>query len=232
MCGRYNILTNHREFASLFGVNDAPELPARYNVSPTQTVPIVKLNEGKRVCSLVRWGLVPVWAKDTKISFSLINARSETVATKPSFRSAFKNRRCLIPATGFYEWAKVGKAKLPHHFHLKDSELFAFAGLWECWRPPDGDPLESCTIVTTEANKLVTPFHDRMPVILPAKSHDEWLDEKATPEELLSLDVGSRIYCRWRDQSGTIIRWQDDEERFYVRFDNDMGEWATLGMCE
>ena len=187
MCGRYNILTNTREFATLFGVADAPELKDRYNVSPTQAVPIVRQTDGQRSWAFVRWGLIPVWAKDPKIAFSMINARCETVATKPAYRTAFKKRRCLIPATGFYEWEKRGKQKLPHHFHLKANVLFAFAGLWECWHPEKGDPLESCSIVTTEANKLVAPYHDRMPVILPRDSHDEWLDEKSTPDELQDL---------------------------------------------
>jgi putative SOS response-associated peptidase YedK len=188
MCGRYNLLTNLHEVGTLFGVTRSPDLPKRYNISPTQTVPIVrKAENGKRSIALVRWGLIPVWAKDPKIAFSMINARCETVATKPAYRTAFKKRRCLIPATGFYEWEKSGKQKLPHHFHLKDRQLFAFAGLWECWYPEKGDPLESCSIVTTEANKLVGPYHDRMPVILPRDSHDEWLDDKSTPDELQDL---------------------------------------------
>jgi putative SOS response-associated peptidase YedK len=187
MCGRFNILTNLHEVATLFGVSKPPDFPKRYNVSPTQTIPIVKAEDGKRSIALVRWGLIPSWAKDAKIAYSLINARGETVATKPAFRSAFKKRRCLIPATGFYEWEKRGTKKLPHHFHLKANALFAFAGLWECWHPPEGDPLESCTIVTTEANELVKPFHDRMPVILPHDVHEQWLTPAEEPDDLIGL---------------------------------------------
>jgi putative SOS response-associated peptidase YedK len=141
-------------------------------------VPIVRrLDQPQRAWTPVRWGLIPSWAKDAKIGNKLINARGETVAEKPSFRSAFRKRRCLIPADGFYEWKKLDGGKQPHFIHLRDEEPFAFAGLWEHWtNPDDGEVIESCTIVTTEANALMRTLHDRMPVILPPADYDRWLD--------------------------------------------------------
>lgn len=147
----------------------------RYNIAPTQSHPIIRLSESGRECALARWGLVPSWAEDLKIGYSLINARAETVAEKPSFRTAFKRRRCLIPATGFYEWKKVGKRKQPFHIHRRDDGLMAFAGLWERWEK-GSEPVESFTIITTAANSLMARLHDRMPVILPRDLYSVWLD--------------------------------------------------------
>jgi putative SOS response-associated peptidase YedK len=152
-----------------------PELKPRYNISPTQLVPVVRAGQIGRELTMLRWGLIPSWAKDPKIGYSLINARSETAAEKPAFRSAFKRRRCLIPTDGFYEWKKFGKQKMPQHIRRRDGSPFAFAGLWEIWRSPAGEPLETCTILTTSANEVVAPFHDRMPVILPPEHFDAWL---------------------------------------------------------
>src|SRR5262249_8129107 len=154
-----------------------PELRPRYNVAPSQLVPVVRLGaDGGRQLELLRWGLVPSWAKDEKIGYSLINARSETVAEKPSFRSAFKQRRCLVLESGFYGWAPRDGKKQPWLFGLQGAEPFAFAGLWERWEKGEGDPLETCTIITTEANDTVRPVHNRMPVILPHDSLAAWLD--------------------------------------------------------
>jgi putative SOS response-associated peptidase YedK len=175
MCGRYTLKSNAHAVASLCNLPTVPELKARFNISPTQLVPVVRASLGGRELAMLRWGLIPSWAKDPKIAFSLINARSETAADKPSFRNAFKRRRCLLPTDGFYEWKKVGKQKLPLHIRRRDEAPFAFAGLWESWKPPDGDPIETCTILTTTANEVVAPLHERMPVILPPEHFDAWL---------------------------------------------------------
>jgi putative SOS response-associated peptidase YedK len=136
-----------------------------------------------RELALLQWGLVPSWARDSKIAFQCINARSETAAEKPAFRAAFKRRRCLIPASGFYEWQKKGKEKLPFLFSLRDGSLFAFAGLWDRWTTGDGR--QTCTILTTTANELVRPYHERMPVILPEEYHTDWLNRDAAAPEWL-----------------------------------------------
>src|SRR5439155_15824792 len=155
----------------------------RYNVAPTQFIPLVRpaADRPGREVATAKWGLVPSWAEDPGIGSRMINARSETVATKPAFRSAFKKRRCLVPATGFYEWEKVGAKKLPHLFTVSDGRPFALAGLWESWHR-DGEELESFTIVTTEANELLAKYHDRMPVIVHPNDYDLWL--RGAPQEV------------------------------------------------
>jgi putative SOS response-associated peptidase YedK len=155
-------------------------LAPRYNIAPTQAVPIVRRAAagGRRELVQVRWGLIPSWAKDEKIGYSTINARAETVAEKPAFRAAFTNRRCLVITDGFFEWRSVRgqKRKLPYYVRLAENAPFAFAGLWERWRNPAGEPVESCTIIVTAANALLAPIHDRMPVILMPERFDAWLD--------------------------------------------------------
>jgi putative SOS response-associated peptidase YedK len=188
MCGRYVIRAPTKTIAKMHRVFDAPLFEARYNVAPTQSVPIVRAKDGTREMVLVRWGLIPSWAKDANIGYRLINARADTVATKPSFRSAFKRRRCLVPADGFYEWKKGRKVKQPFYIHRKDEEPFAFAGLWESWEnPEDGKEVQSCSLITTEANKLMAPIHDRMPVILDPSACDQWLDADEPVSDLHSL---------------------------------------------
>jgi putative SOS response-associated peptidase YedK len=191
MCGRYLLLSSRDELASLFGLDpaDVPDLPPRYNVAATQPVPAVRLAENaRRVLVRLRWGLIPSWAKDPAIGHSLINARSETVAEKPAFRGAFKARRCLIPASGLYEWrATGGKHKQPYHFRLTDGRPFAFAGLWERWHGGDDEPVETCAILTTEANEVVRPVHERMPVILALADFGVWLDPRAPADQLHTL---------------------------------------------
>ena len=193
MCGRYSITTPAESMSRLFRFGGPlPNLRPRYNVSPTQQVPIVRKapTDRQRELVQVRWGLIPFWAKDAKISYSLNNARAEGVDAKPSFREAFKRgRRCLIAADGFYEWEKKSAPKQPWRITLKDGEPFAFAGLWERWeKAPDGVPIESCTIITTAANALVAKLHDRMPVILAPDAYAVWLGEdSASPPELLAL---------------------------------------------
>jgi putative SOS response-associated peptidase YedK len=154
-----------------------------FNVAPTQPVAAVRVVPGGQERELVelRWGLIPSWADDPKIGYRMINARSETAATKPSFRSAFKVRRCLVVADGYYEWQKRDGAKQPFYIHMQGGKLFAFAGLWERWVPPDGEAIESCTILTTDANELTKPIHDRMPVIVDPPDFGQWLDPAEKP---------------------------------------------------
>jgi putative SOS response-associated peptidase YedK len=189
MCGRYTLRAPAADVARAFQVDETPSLFPRYNIAPTQPVPIVR-QAAAREMVLARWGLVPSWASDLSIGYKLINARSETAASKPSFRSAFKQRRCLVVADGFYEWEKAGKHKQPFHIRMKDDGPFAFAGLWERWQEPGGEPVESFTILTTEANGLMKPLHDRMPVILAPWDYDRWIDSKSRDvEELQALLV-------------------------------------------
>ena len=160
----------------------------RYNIAPTQTIgAITETPEGRQLVGM-RWGLVPSWAKDASIGNKMLNARAETVAEKPSFRKSFQRKRCLIPATGFYEWVPEGKAKTPMCIMLKSEEIFAFAGLWDVWRQPDKTELASCTIITCEPNEFMKPIHNRMPVILTREAEEMWLDPDVTePEKLLPL---------------------------------------------
>jgi putative SOS response-associated peptidase YedK len=180
MCGRFTLRTPARDLVEIFELLREPELFPRYNIAPTQNVAVIRQDGKSRELSLMRWGLVPTWSKDPKAGPPLINARAETVATKPSFRTAFKRRRCLIPADGFYEWQKQtdSKTKIPHYIRMAKDRAFAFAGLWETWHGNDGSALDSCTIVTTDANDLMLPLHDRMPVILPEENFAQWLDPK------------------------------------------------------
>lgn len=167
-------------------MEDMPWFSPSYNVAPQTIQPVVRLNKdsGKREFALMQWGLVPYWAKDAKIGYSTINARAEEVATKPLYREAMKKRRCLIPADAFYEWQRLaGKAKRPFAFGLKSGEPYAFAGLWEHWKPREGEPLETFTILTTDPNELAEKVHDRMPVILEPKDYTRWM-EPGAPERL------------------------------------------------
>lgn len=187
MCGRYVIKAPVSQLATMFDLIDVPPLAARYNVAPTQSVPAVRMKSDSKERELVmlKWGLIPGWAKDAAIGNRMINARADTVAGKPSFRSAFRRRRCLLAADGFYEWQKTNGKKQPFFIGMQDESPFAFAGLWEHWQNPEGEPVESCAIITTEANDLVKPIHDRMPVILPRKVYALWLDPQAQDTEKL-----------------------------------------------
>jgi len=175
MCGRYTLRTPMNVLIQEFQLQRALDFGPRYNIAPTQSVPVIRQGESGREMVTIRWGLVPSWADAPAKGAPVINARSESVAEKPMFRSAIKARRCLIPADGFYEWEKTGKSKQPHYFHLAEGRPFAFAGLWEVWKKGE-KPLESCTILTTYANALLAKFHDRMPVILSPNDHEVWLD--------------------------------------------------------
>jgi putative SOS response-associated peptidase YedK len=190
MCGRFTLKVKPKELeADPFHVVDPSELPARFNITPSQAVAVVRQDGGVRRLSLLRWGLVPHWEPSAEKPKAFANARAESADARPVFREAFRRKRCLIPATGFYEWqaAAPGKPKQPYLFRLPEGRPFAFAGLWEEWAGPDGEPLETCAILTTDANDTVRPVHERMPVILPGDDFEQWLDPKATPADAKAL---------------------------------------------
>jgi putative SOS response-associated peptidase YedK len=185
MCGRYTLRNPRRALDEI--LEQQPPLPlleARYNIAPSQTVPIVRAAQTGLECALVKWGLIPSWATDAKIGYKLISARSETAASKPSFRAAFMARRCLIPVDGFYEWKLIDGKKQPYLIGVGEGQPFAFAGLWETWLH-EGKTIESCTILTTEANERLRPLHERMPVIVPKEDHGLWLDTSVKDAALL-----------------------------------------------
>ncbi|MEQ8787488.1 MAG: SOS response-associated peptidase [Pirellulaceae bacterium] len=204
MCGRFTLRTPAGVLVEQFRLESAPELAPRYNIAPTQDVAVVR-NEhdtaqddaARRELVLMHWGLVPSWSKDPKQGARMINARGETAAEKPSFRAAFKRRRCLVLADGYYEWQKTGgKHKQPFLIHRDDGAAFAFAGLWERWKGDDGPPLESCTIITTSSAESTREIHDRMPVILDEADYDLWLDVQFEDRERLQQ---------------LLIPWESDE---------------------
>ena len=188
MCGRYTLSTPAGRLAEEFQLDSTAEIVPSYNVAPTQQVAAVLEDEGGRRLEMFRWGLVPSWAEDPDIGARMINARSETAPEKPSFRSAFRRRRCLIAADGFYEWKRENGGKQPYYFHMQDGRPFAFAGLWESWEKGDGI-LRTCAILTTRANSVLEDVHDRMPVILPHDAYNAWLDPDADREELGELMI-------------------------------------------
>ena len=187
MCGRFTLTADQDSFEDRFSLTrfDLGWVPS-FNIAPTQEVLTVTNDGSENRPELMRWGLVPSWAKDPKIGNRMINARSETLAEKPSFRTAFKRRRCLIPADGFYEWKREGKAKKPMLITANPGGLFAFAGLWETWKQPDDSWLLTCAIITTSANEFMKSIHDRMPVILPRESEASWLDPEEQDTAMLS----------------------------------------------
>jgi putative SOS response-associated peptidase YedK len=179
MCGRYTLFVDPADLQALFpDVVIAAELSPRYNIAPSQPVAVIANNDPRRIV-FFRWGLVPSWAQDPSIGSRLINARAETLAQKLAFRAAYRSRRCLVLADGFYEWRKEGGRKQPFYVRLRSGKPFAFAGLWESWRSPQDETLLSCAIITTDANELLSPIHDRMPVILDPAAYDLWLDPAA-----------------------------------------------------
>jgi len=206
MCGRYKIETTPEMLRAFFNFEEHPNFPPRFNIAPTQPVPIVRVIAGKRHFQLVRWGLVPSWMQEMPKSV-LINARAETIDEKPSFKGGFRHRRCLIPADGFYEWqTRDGRQKQPHMIRRADDAPFAMAGIWDDWLSADGSELETCAIVTTAANDRLKSIHHRMPVILDPKDWDAWLDTdgtsakeatqllKATSDEVMeALPVSTRV---------------------------------------
>ena len=191
MCGRYTQKESLEQLLKQLGLAKVLSRKPRYNIAPSQMVACVRQvpENGHREMVMLKWGLIPSWAKDPSIGYKMINARAETVAEKPSFRKAFKRQRCLVLADGYYEWKREGKAKQPYYIHFKDSRPFAFAGLWERWTDKtkeDRTPIESCTIITTGANELMEPIHHRMPVILEEKSLEVWLNTEITEPAILN----------------------------------------------
>lgn len=217
MCGRYAQNTDPKKLAKEFKVADVPAVEPRYNIAPTQEVLGVSESPDGREMTFYKWGLVPSWAKDASMGARLINARSETVQEKPAFRAAFKQRRCIIPADGFYEWQRTEGRKQPFFFRMRDERPFGFAGLWEGWEGEGGQVINSCTILTTEANEVLRPVHDRMPVILHPDEYEVWLDtdvrkldlikEMLRPypaEEMMSYPVSTAINSP-RNQGAELI---------------------------
>lgn len=188
MCGRFALPTPE-ELAGHFNLKKTPGLEPRYNIAPSQDVAAVRLISGTpdRELVMLKWGLIPFWAKDKKIGYKMINARAEGIAGKPAFRAPFRQRRCLIPALGFFEWLHTTKTKQPYFVRLKETDILAFAGLWEHWQGKDGEIIESCTIITTGANQTVGTIHDRMPAIIEPVQYENWLDPQAANQTLLSL---------------------------------------------
>ena len=179
MCGRYRLSRRKQLIDEYFDtVSDGCEWTPRYNIAPTQPVPVVRQNpkEPIRELSMMRWGLIPSWVKDSSVAAKMINARSETAAAKPAFREALKSRRCVLPADAFYEWQRTGKNEQPYCFEVNEGEMFGFAGIWDRWRDPSGKTVETCSILTTTPNVVTSAIHDRMPVILDPDSYDLWLD--------------------------------------------------------
>jgi putative SOS response-associated peptidase YedK len=176
MCGRYAITSAPEAIRRLFRYAEQPNFPPRYNIAPTQPVPIVRMAEGQRHFALVRWGLIPSWVKDPTAFTLLINARGESVNEKPAFRAAMRHRRCLFPADGFYEWKAEPGRRRPYYARLKSGGPLAFAGLWETWTGPDGEEMETAAIVTTAANRTLASIHHRMPVVVAPEAFDFWLD--------------------------------------------------------
>lgn len=192
MCGRYTSTNSLDEIVRHFLIQDVrPDVVEAYrpsyNIAPTQQVLVIGLRQGQRAAAMHRWGLIPRWAKDASIGTKMINARAETVHERPAFRLPFRQRRCLIPADSLYEWKRDEGRKQPYRILMRDESLFAFAGLWEEWRAPNGTLVRSCTIITTEPNELIAPLHNRMPVILPPEAYDTWLEPRTEVDQLLAL---------------------------------------------
>lgn len=222
MCGRFALKAPPSELVTRFGLDECVEFSPRYNISPGTDIPVIRQSpDGKRVLHLLRWGLIPHWAKDPGIGAKLNNARGESVAEKPSFREAFKRRRCLVPANGFYEWAVENHKKQPYYISLKSGELMAMGGLWESWKSSDGVIVRSVCIITTGANEVMTPIHDRMPVLIEPGNWQAWLN--ATTDEVLPLvapynfhemcacPVSPRVNRTVEDDSGLIESVQKAE---------------------
>jgi putative SOS response-associated peptidase YedK len=208
MCGRFTLFEADKILSKEFGVSGFPPQSPRYNIAPSQPVAVVRaaLAGTGRELVLLRWGLIPSWSKDLAIGNPLINARAETVREKPSFRNAFRRHRCLIPTNGFYEWQRQERGKQPYFVRMRDERPFAFAGLWDRWESPDKGVIETCTILTTVANAVLAPIHDRMPVILPPVEYTRWLDPALMntdslapllapfpPEDMLAFPVSPRV---------------------------------------
>jgi putative SOS response-associated peptidase YedK len=182
MCGRFTLHTPTARIEEAFHVHSGLELKPRYNIAPSQDIPIIRDTGTERELAMARWGLIPGWSKESRTKYSTINARIETVAEKPAYRTPFKQKRCLVPADGFYEWKMVNGTKIPHHIRMKDSRVFAFAGLWDRWEDED-DSIESCTIIVMPSNGVMRPIHERMPAIISPAHYDVWLDSSLSDKQ-------------------------------------------------
>jgi len=184
MCGRFTLHTPSTQIREAFHLPDLPslELKPRYNIAPSQDIPIIRDTDTGREMVMARWGLIPGWSKESKTKYSTINARIESVSEKPTYRTPFKRQRCLIPADGFYEWKQVAGNKVPHHIRMKDGNVFAFAGLWDHWEDEDAS-IVSCTIIVMPANEVMKPIHERMPAIIAPAHYDFWLDSRVTDKQ-------------------------------------------------
>jgi len=219
VCGRFTLFEPDKVLAREFDVSNFPPRSPRYNIAPSQPIAAIRAAPAgsRRELALLRWGLIPSWSKDPAIGNRLINARAETAHEKPSFRNAFRRHRCLIPTSGFYEWLRWERGKQPYFVRMRDGHPFAFAGLWDRWESPDEGVIETCTILTTTSNAVLAPIHDRMPVILPPREYDRWLDPSLKdleslapllvpfpPEEMLAYPVNPRVNAPSADDKGCI----------------------------
>ncbi len=228
MCGRFTVTCDADGLRAEFGVDVPVEWVPRYNVAPQQPVPVIgRTGDGPPTLSLVRWGLVPWWADTPDVGVKAINARAETIDVRPTFREAFRERRCWIVADGFYEWRREGRVRQPWRFALRDRRPFAFAGLWDRWKGPDGEPLFTCAIVTTAAHPTVAAVHDRMPVMLARETRDLWLDDAAGADALKALlrpwprddlegyAVTRRVNSVLNDEPACIEPWVEDQTSMF-----------------
>jgi putative SOS response-associated peptidase YedK len=225
MCGRYLVSSSPAALRALFGYAEFPNFPARYNIAPTQPVPIVRLWEGKRQFALVRWGLIPPWVKDPRSFSVLFNARDDSILDKPSFRNAIRRRRCLFPADGFFEWMSQGGARRPFAVLPRGGGPIAFAGIWESWMGPNGEEMETAAFVTTQANATLRPLHHRMPVVIPPAAFDVWLDADhggldaamqlvvPAPDDFFVAHEVSAAVNRAANDSPDVLRPVTDAER-------------------
>jgi putative SOS response-associated peptidase YedK len=225
MCGRFVVRSSPEEIRRLLGYEDTPNFPPRYNVAPTQPIPVVRMERGKRRFALMRWGLIPSWVKDPMRFSLLINARAEGITQKASFRAAMIRRRCLIPADGFYEWQKTPGGKRPFYVNARHGGAMAFAGLWETWMDATGGEIDTAAIVVCPANAKLAPIHDRMPVVLPPEKFEAWLDTenvgaeeasellKPAPDDALSAyEVSTRVNDH-RNEGAELIEPSEIELR-------------------
>jgi len=225
MCGRYRLTSRGNELAEYFDIYSDVEWSPRYNIAPSQQVAVIRQRpndeQGTREFCQLRWGLIPYWSKDP-MGFKTINAMSETAAVKPAFRESMKWRRCLVPANGFYEWQKIGrKEKQPYNIGMADDSLFAMAGLWDRWKDAEDKSIETCTILTTNANALLSDIHDRMPVIIGKENYDLWLDRRVTtpekvadllhpfnPQRMKKYPVSTHVNSVNNDDEGCLEEWR------------------------
>jgi putative SOS response-associated peptidase YedK len=232
MCGRTNLTATPEELAEAFALDEVPTLAPRYNIAPSQPMPVVRMDASRRKRRLahLRWGLVPRWAADPAIGGRMINARSETARTRAAFKDPFRERRCLVPASGFYEWRRAERGRQPYLLRRRDGRLMGLAALWDRWQPPPtanekGDALESCAILTTPANELVARLHDRMPLVLDPADYERWLDPAVTDprqlepllrpypaEEMIAIPVSPRVNSPNNDDPGCLEPVEDEPD--------------------